>query len=89
MLAHGKNYRVVNEALAELVDKKVLVTSVPIKLQTMLEKKLLIRNYDECVSVYNEWAVKTQTGTVYNDEMLAASMQREIASWHSQLKLTE
>jgi hypothetical protein len=55
----------------------------------MLEKKLLIRNYDECVSVYNEWAVKTQTGTVYNDEMLAASMQREIASWHSQLKLTE
>ena len=89
LLAHGKNYRVVNEALAELVDKKVLVTSVPIKLQTMLEKKLLIRNYDECVSVYNEWAVKTQTGTVYNDEMLAASMQREIASWHSQLKLTE
>ena len=89
LLAHGSNYRVVADAMAELVDKKVLVTSVPIKLQTMLEKKLLIRNYDECVSVYNEWAAKTQTGTVYNDEMLTASMQREIASWHSQLKLTE
>jgi hypothetical protein len=86
---HVANYRVVNEALAELVNKKVLVTSVPIKLQTMLEKKLLIRNYDECVGVYNEWAVKNRMGTVYNDEMLSVSMQREIASWHSQPKLTE
>jgi len=89
LLAHGKNYRVVADAMAQLVNKKVLVTSVPIKLQTMLEKKLLIRNYDECVSVYNEWAVKNRMGTVYNDEMLTASMQREISSWHSQPKLTE
>lgn len=89
LLAHGANYRVVADAMAELVNKKVLVTSVPIKLQTMLEKKLLIRNYDECVSVYNEWAAKNRVGTVYNDEMLTTSMQREIASWHSQPKLTE
>jgi hypothetical protein len=89
LIKHGANYRVVADALTELVNKKVLVTSVPIKLQTMLEKKLLIRNYDECVSVYNEWAVKNQIGKVYNDEMLSMSMQREIASWHSQLRLTE
>ena len=89
LLAHGKNYRVVADALTELVQKKILVTSVPIKLQTMLEKKLLIRNYDQCVSVYNEWAVKNQIGTVYNDEMLSIGMQREIASWHNQPTLTE
>jgi hypothetical protein len=89
LLAHGAQYRVVADAINELVNKKVLVTSVPIKLQTLLEKKLLIRNYNECVSVYNEWAVKTRVGTVYNDEMLTASMQREIVSWHSQPKLTE
>jgi hypothetical protein len=89
LLKHGVNYRVVADALTELVNKKVLVTSVPIKLQTLLEKKLLIRNYTECVSVYNEWAAKNCVGTVYNDEMLTASMQREIASWHSQPKLTE
>ena len=87
LLTHGANYRRVADALTELVDKKVLVTSVPIKLQTMLEKKLLIRNYDQCVSLYNEWAVKNKTGTVYNDEMLSVAMQREITSWHSQLKL--
>lgn len=85
---HGANYRVVNDALAELVNKKVLVTSVPIKLQTMLEKKLLIRNYDECVNIYNEWAVKNRVGTVYNDEMLGMSMQREISNWHNQARLT-
>jgi hypothetical protein len=88
LLAHGKNYRVVADALAQLVDKKVLVTSVPIKLQTMLEKKLLIRNYDECVNIYNEWAVKNRVGTVYNDEMLGMSMQREISNWHNQARLT-
>jgi len=39
--------------------------------------------------VYNEWAVKNQIGTVYNDEMLSIGMQREIASWHNQPTLTE
>ena len=89
LLAHGKNYCIVNDALTELVNKKVLVTSLPIKLQTMLEKKLLIRNYNECVSLYNEWAIKNKVGTVYNDEMLTMSMQREISSWHNHPKLTE
>ena len=88
LLAHGTQYRVVADAIDQLVNKKVLVTSVPIKLQTLLEKKLLIRNYDECVGVYNEWAVKNKTGTVLNDEMLTMAMQREIESWHSQPKLT-
>jgi hypothetical protein len=89
LLKHGARYRVVADALTELVDKKVLVTSVPIKLQTMLEKKLMIKNYDECVNVYNEWVTKNQFGTVYNDEMLGMSMQREISNWHNQARLTE
>ena len=89
LLKHGANYREARNAMLDLVDRKVLVTPVPIKLQTLLEKKLLIRNYDECVSVYNEWAGKKQIGIVYNDEVLSVSMQREIATWHSQLKLTE
>jgi hypothetical protein len=49
--AYGKSAN----AIKELVDHKVLVTGVPIKLQTLLEKSLLIRNFDECVEVYNTW----------------------------------
>ena len=40
----------------ELVDNKILVSSVPIKLQTLAEKKMLIKNFAECLQWYNEWA---------------------------------
>lgn len=86
--AHSVNYVTVCDAIRELVNKKVMVTSIPIKLQTALEKKLLIKNYTECVSLYNEWAVKNCCGTVYNDEMLAMTQHREIQAWHCGTKLT-
>jgi len=86
---HAANYVKTYLAVDELIKNNVLVSGIPIKLQTMMEKKLLIRNYNECVSVYNEWAAKNKVGTVYNDAMLSISMQQEISNWHSQIKLTE
>lgn len=81
-------YQQVGEAIQELVDDKVLVTPVPIKLQTLAEKKLLIRNFDQCVATYNEWAEKNQLGKFYTEDMLNISLSRELASWHQQPKLT-
>jgi hypothetical protein len=88
LMAQGPQYKKTADIIDELVKNKVLVTGVPIKLQTMLEKRLLVRNFDQCVDVYNQWVAKNGIGTLYTDEQLAVSMTREIKTWHAQPELT-
>jgi hypothetical protein len=80
---NGIKYIKSHRAIAELVDHKILTSPVPIKLQTMLEKKLLIKNFDECVKVYNEWVDKTNIGIPYSMEDIDATAQKEIQQWHA------
>jgi hypothetical protein len=77
-----------HKAIDELVENKVLVTPVPIKLQTMLEKRLLIKNFDQLADVYNEWSAKTGHGVPYTREQLAELAFNEIKNYHSVPKLT-
>ena len=85
--ANFKKYIKTYATIDQLVTDRVLVTAVPIKLQTMLEKKLLIKNFDECVDVYNEWTVRSGHGKSYTREDLAQRAYDEIVSWHDVPKL--
>lgn len=48
--------------LDTLVDNGFLVSPVPIKLQTLKEKKEIIKNYDDCITWYSEWVNNTGFG---------------------------
>ena len=65
------------KAIDELVHHKILVTGIPIKLQTMMEKRRLIRNFDQCAEAYNQW-VKPYTHTE-----IKKIESDEISAWHS------
>jgi hypothetical protein len=84
LIKNIKSYHDSKLAIDELVDHKVLVTPVPIKLQTMLEKKLLIKNFKECVDCYNEWVDKNKIGVPYTLDDIDNSAQEEIVKWHAQ-----
>ena len=92
LLDTGLAYTKTSSAIQELVDHKVLVTPVPIKLQTMLEKKLLVKNFNECVDVYNN-AMSDQHSLIkgmappYNTEDLDKIVTNEISNWHNLPKL--
>ena len=73
--AKGVAYTQTCRHIQELVNNKILVTPVPIKLQTMRDKRAMIRNWHECVTWYNEWAQTSAHGEPYHDD--ADSMQRE------------
>jgi hypothetical protein len=77
--AYAKSFK----AIQELVDNKVLVTPVPIKLQTMLEKKLLITNFNQCVDVYNKWVEEKGVGTPYTSDDINQGIKEEIQRWHT------
>lgn len=63
--------------LHDLVENGFLVSSVPIKLQTLSEKKNIINNYDECIMWYNEWAASTGFGDAYSEDLHVSKLEAE------------
>ena len=80
---HASNYINSCKAVDELVQHKILVTGVPIKLQTMMEKRRLIKNFDQCVVAYNQWVKENGIGDLYTDTDIKKIALDEITSWHT------
>lgn len=85
---HASQYMATRSAIKELMENKVMVTGVPIKLQTMLEKRMLVRNFDQCVDVYNQWVELTGHGQPYSTADVNRIAMNEITEWHEMPKLT-
>lgn len=56
-----------NSQILKLVDDGFLVTGIPLKLQSLKEKKSIIKNFDQCIIWYNEWVTKNNFGTIFLD----------------------
>ena len=75
------------KAIDELVQHKIITTGIPIKLQTMMEKRRLIRNFDQCVEVYNKWVAEKGIGDAYTHSEITQSSMNEIGQWHAMSRL--
>jgi len=78
-------YSNINFQLRKLVVDGYLVSPPPLKLQSLREKKLIVRNFDECVTWYNEWVTKNNFGNIYSDNELDNIMIDEDQKLNSQL----
>jgi hypothetical protein len=92
LIEHGPAYVSATNTIQELIRKKVLTTPIPIKLQTMLEKKLLVKNFDECVDAYNNVMTHPASsinglGITYSSNDIDNILQNEIEQWHTIPKL--
>jgi hypothetical protein len=38
-----------------MVEKKIMISPPPIKKQTLAEKKYIVKNFEQCLEVYNHW----------------------------------
>ena len=63
-----------NIQLLKLVSDGFLVTGIPLKLQSLREKKSIIKNFDQCLDWYNTWSQQNNFGTMYTDNELASIM---------------
>ena len=71
-------YQSSNEQILQLVDSGFLVTGVPLKLQSLTEKKSIIKNFDQCIEWYNVWVDENNFGKPYsNDELISLSLDEE------------
>ena len=51
--------------IQQLQEHGLLVSGVPLKLQSLKEKQSVIRNFEQCVDWYNQWVEKTGIGQKY------------------------
>lgn len=54
-----------------------LVTGVPLKLQSLNEKKQVIKNFSDCVTWYNQWVETNQFGKIYSENELDGLASQE------------
>ena len=70
-------YRNTSMQLESLITDGFLVTSIPIKLQSLKEKKDIVKNFDQCIVWYNEWVDKNQFGNKYSESTLNEISKQE------------
>lgn len=70
-------YQNTNMQINNLVKDGFMVTGVPIKLQSLREKKHIVKNFSECITWHNEWVDINEFGKHYNDEELANISAKE------------
>jgi len=78
---HSKEYVSSLLSITELVNQKILTTGVPIKLQTLLEKKMMVKNFDELVDVYNNWADENNYPLLDSKELVDSAFN-ELKNWY-------
>lgn len=52
---NSKNYNQTNQSIADMVKDRTMISAPPIKKQTLDEKRFLVKNFNQCLDVYNAW----------------------------------
>lgn len=64
-------------AIKKLVDKQKIISTIPLKMNTLSDKKSKTSNFTEVVSSYNEWASKNNQFLPVTDEQIEQSIEKE------------
>lgn len=78
------NFSRVQKTLDRMVDLGIMVTVPPIKKQTLEEKKKIIKNFDQCVKVFNRWCKNNpEIAEPIDEDGLSQQSQQERKFWIS------
>lgn len=79
-----EDYLKVYTTITDMVEDRTLVAGIPIKLQTLAEKAMLVKNFKECVDTFNEWAIKNQKGSILTATQLEQQAIDELKKWYDE-----
>lgn len=68
--------------ISDLEDRGVIVSKMPIKLQTLAEKAMLIKNFEECLDAYNTWCNKKENVDQLSKEDIVDIAYKELKDWY-------
>ena len=85
---HGNKYLKSLNDINDLIEDRIMVTGVPIKLQTLVEKKMIIKNFNECAVVYNEWAIDNGFPVIKDNDEIINQAYNELKNWYTEVPNT-
>lgn len=85
---HSAQYISSSNELATMKKNKIITSMPPIKKQTMLEKRYMIRNFNQCLDVYNSWIEKNpEVGLPIDNTVIDKVSNFEQSYWSSNNQL--
>jgi hypothetical protein len=82
---HG--YDQAQKTINQMIELGIIINGPPIKKQTLSEKQKTIRNFDQLIEIYNNWAMAhSNTASPVTDQNLIDSGQSESEFWNSIFK---
>jgi hypothetical protein len=79
---YEQSYANTNCAISDMVKKKIMITPPPIKKQTLAEKKYIVKNFKQCLEVYNKWVeMNPMVGNPVDSDMMDSFATAERNCW--------
>ena len=82
MSQHRMSYLAAQDSIEHMRRLGIITTGVPIKKQTLREKKHIIQNFDHCLDRYNQWAsLNPDIASIMDINTLEVSIDQERQLW--------
>lgn len=79
---HRPGYERAQGMIKRMVELDIMISAPPIKKQTMAEKQYLIKNFDQCMDTYNQWADQNPSiAAPITPDSLGAHIAQESVYW--------
>ena len=86
---HINNYLTAHNSIDRMIELGIMTTGVPMKKQTMTEKKHIVKNFTVCVETYNRWAdAYPDIAQPINFDEIAEREKQEQKFWNPSMTLT-
>jgi len=86
---HAANYLKATQSIEQMQSLGIVTSGIPIKKQTLRDKRLSVKNFDQCVDVYNQW-ISENPGMALQltHDQIDNQIEQEQEQWRGQLQLT-
>lgn len=79
---NAQTYDQTNQSIADMVKDRTMISPPPIKKQTLNEKRFLVKNFNQCLDVYNIWISENpEIGNQIDVSLLDQVSQLESTYW--------
>jgi hypothetical protein len=74
----------ISGAIKKMIDLDIIVTGPPIKKQQLIEKRSVIKNFNDLIKVYNDWAINNpDIASETSDQDITDHIKKESDFWQS------
>lgn len=81
---HQTGYRSVMQHVNQLTQQGILPGSIPIKKQTLSDKRAMIKNWSELIDTYNHWIEgRPELGTILDQDGINQQAETESRMWRN------